>query len=185
MKPFRMETTSAFGTTIKATVLMIPLAVLILVGCGTAAHNVRVEDAQAFGADTRIVVGTVTNSTGETFDIDIEDMLSDAVMTKLDDEGLLGTPRTPDVLTMDLNIIEYEKGSAFKRWLWPGYGSTVLAVKGTLRDPAGNVDAIAEAKRTVDAGGGFTAGAWESVFEDIAADLITDLKAHVFGSKDQ
>jgi hypothetical protein len=84
---------------------------------------------------------------------------------------------------MNVNIIEYRKGDAFKRWLWPGYGSTVLVVEATLLDADGNVDATAQANRSVDAGGGYTVGAWKKIFEDVSADLVSDLKSTVTGVK--
>jgi hypothetical protein len=86
---------------------------------------------------------------------------------------------------MDVNIIEYRKGDAFKRWLWPGYGSTVLVVEATLLDVEGNVDASAQANRSVDAGGGYTTGAWEKIFKNVAADLVSDLKVNITGAKTQ
>jgi len=84
---------------------------------------------------------------------------------------------------MDVNIIEYRMGDAFKRWLWPGYGSTILVIEANLLDAEGNVDATAQANRSVDAGGGYTVGAWEKIFEDVAADLVSDLKASITGVK--
>ena len=157
------------------------LLVLSLAACGTVKHSVKVEDQQAFGQDTKILVGEVANKTGESFDIDIETMLSDAMVNELTNENLLGQDGTTNAVTMNVNIIEYRKGDAFKRWLWPGYGSTVLVVEATLLDADGNVDATAQANRSVDAGGGYTIGAWEKIFEDVAADLVTDLKAAIRG----
>ena len=158
----------------KSLLFMIP--VLFLIACGTVEHTVRVEDQQAFGEDTRILVGEVANKTGETFDVDIEAMLRDAMVNELSRENLLGQEATPGVVTMNVNIIEYRKGDAFKRWLWPGYGSTVLVADG-------NVDATAQANRSVDAGGGYTVGAWKKIFEDVSADLVSDLKSTVTGVK--
>ena len=165
----------------KSWLLFIP--VLFLAACGTVEHSVRVEDAQAFAADTRILVGEVANRTGESFDIDIEAMLRTAVVNELSNEGLLGQQGTPGVITMNVNIIEYRKGDAFKRWLWPGLGSTVLVVEATLLDAAGNIDATAQANRSVDAGGGYTIGAWEKIFRNVATDLVSDLKVNITGSK--
>ena len=165
----------------KLSLLIIPI--LFLTACGTVEHSVRVEDEQAFGADTRIMVGEVANKTGESFDIDIEAMLREAVVNELTKESLLGQKGVPGVVTMDVNIIEYRKGDAFKRWLWPGYGSTVLVVEATLLDADGNVDATAQANRSVDAGGGYTVGAWEKIFEDVATDLVSDLKVNITGVK--
>ena len=155
--------------------------VLSLVACGTVEHSVRVEDQQAFVQDTKIAVGEVANKTGESFDIDIETMLSDAMINELTKEDLLGQEGSINTVTMNVNIIEYRKGDAFKRWLWPGYGSTVLVVEATLLDADGNVDATAQATRSVDFGGGYTIGAWKGVFEDVAADLVSDLKATITG----
>lgn len=163
--------------------LLFIIPVLFLIACGTVEHTVRVEDQQAFGADTRILVGEVANKTGETFDVDIEAMLRDAMVNELSRENLLGQEATPGVVTMNVNIIEYRKGDAFKRWLWPGYGSTVLVVEATLLDADGNVDATAQANRSVDAGGGYTVGAWKKIFDDVSADLVSDLKSTVTGVK--
>ena len=55
-------------------------------------------------------------------------------------------------------------------------------VKATLQDAEGNIDAIAQANRSFDAGGGYTIGAWEAIFENVAADLVSDLKASVSGA---
>ena len=161
--------------------LLVILPFLLLTACGTAEHAVRVEDTQAFHTDTRIAVGDVTNKTGESFDVDIEAMLRSAMVKELTRENLLGEAGVPGVVRMDINIIEYRKGDAFKRWLWPGYGSTVLVVEATLLDAQGNVDATAQANRSVDFGGGYTVGAWEKVFETVAADLVADLKARITG----
>ena len=66
-----------------------------------------------------------------------------------------------------------------------GYGSTVLVVEATLRDADGNVDATAQANRSVDAGGGYTVGAWKKIFDDVAGDLVSDLKGNIRGTKAQ
>lgn len=165
--------------------LILIFSALILVACGTAEHSVRVEDKQAFRADTTIALGAVANKTGETFDVDIEAMLTEAVISELRKENLHGLKGSPGVVTMDVNIIEYRKGDAFKRWLWPGYGSTVLVVEATLLDAEGNVDATAQANRSVDAGGGYTIGAWKGIFSDVAHDLVSDLKGNITGVKAQ
>lgn len=165
----------------KSLLYIFPL--LFLVACGTVEHSVRVEDQQAFGVTTKILVGEVANKTGESFDIDIAAMLRDAMVNELAKENLLGQQGARDLVTMNVNIIEYRKGDAFKRWLWPGYGSTVLVVEATLLDAEGNVDATAQANRSVDAGGGYTTGAWKEIFEDVAADLVADLKVKITGVK--
>lgn len=61
-----------------------------LIGCGTAQHAVKVEDEQAFQSDTKVVVGEVSNKTGESFDVDIEALFEDALVKELENQALLG-----------------------------------------------------------------------------------------------
>ena len=95
--------------------LLFIFPLLFMVACGTVEHSVRVEDQQAFGAETKILVGEVANKTGESFDINIEGMLRDAMVNELAKENLLGKQGTPGMVSMNVNIIEYRKGDAFKR----------------------------------------------------------------------
>jgi Domain of unknown function (DUF4410) len=166
----------------KTLLLLLVIPVLALTGCGTVEHTAEVTDPGAFVPDTRIIVSEVSNKTGETFDVDVEQMLRDAMVNQLSKENLLGNAGDPGVISMNVNIIEYRKGDAFKRWLWPGYGSTVLVIEATLLDAAGNVDATAKANRSVDAGGGYTIGAWKKIFDDVSADLVSDLKVSAAGT---
>lgn len=168
----------------KTSILLI-FPILFLVACGTVEHRVTISDEQAFDASTKIVVGEVSNKTGENFDIDIEAMFRDAMLNELRKENLLSEHDSPNVVTMNVNIIEYRKGDAFKRWLWPGYGSTVLVVEANLLDSEGNIDATAQANRSVDAGGGYTVGAWEKIFTNVASDLVSDLSTNITGRKAQ
>lgn len=163
--------------------IVLTIAILFLTACGTVEHSVRVADQQAFTPATKVVVADVSNKTGETFDINIEQMLREAMVKELTKENLLGHAGNPNVISMNINVIEYRKGDAFKRWLMPGYGSTVLVVEATLLDADGNIDATAQANRSVDAGGGYTIGAWKTIFGDVASDLVSDLKARITGKK--
>lgn len=162
--------------------LFIVMAVVFFAACGTVQHGVKVEDTSAFSSGTKVLVGPVSNKTGESFDIDIEAMLRDAMETQLAQEQLLATQDTPGAVKTNINIIEYRKGDAFKRWLWPGYGSTVLVIEALLLDSEGNVDATAQANRSVDFGGGYTAGAWKKIFANVAEDLVSDLKQRITGT---
>jgi hypothetical protein len=157
------------------------LPVIWLAGCGTVQHSVNVQDEAAFHPETKVAVDVVSNRTGETFDVDVEGLLRDAMNKKLAEQDLTPAPDSQNVMTMNVSIIEYRKGDAFKRWLWPGYGSTVLVVEATLLDAAGAVDATAQANRSVDAGGAYTIGAWENIFDDVAGDLVADLKMKISG----
>jgi hypothetical protein len=105
-------------------------------------------------------------------------MLRNATAAALRDEGIYSPQGTgqPDYL-LALQIIEYRPGNAFKRWLLPGWGSTVLRVHGDLRDARnGAVVASVDHRHSVFIGGVFTIGAWERIFTLVADDIAHDLK---------
>ena len=155
---------------------------VFLMACfGTARHDVEVHDAQAFDSEPKIALGKIVNKTGKTFDVDIEAILELAVVSKLVDENLLAFKDNANTIVMDISIIEYRKGNAFIREMLPlpGSSSTVLAIEAFLVDSEGNLDATAQAKRSVDWGGRYTVGAWRSIFDDLAKDLIDDLQSEI------
>jgi len=165
-----------------ARLVCVAVVALLLTACGTAQHAVKLQDQQAFQDDTRVTVGSVSNDTGQQFDVDVEQMLRNAVTLELENAGLYSQETGRDVLVMNMSITDYQKGDAFKRWLMPGYGSTVLTIHCELVDAEGNVDAMADARRTVDAGGAYTIGAWESIFNQVAKDLVEDLRKQKAGA---
>jgi len=148
---------------------------LFAAGCGTVEHRVALDQGYRVEPGTKVAVGPVTNKTGQTFDIDVEKMLADALAQTLQERNLAWTKAPAPKLTLATDIVEYSKGDAFKRWLLPGWGSTVLVVRATLTDDNDRKVGTVEAKRTVDAGGGYTIGAWKTVFNDLAQDVVTDL----------
>ena len=77
---------------------------------------------------------------------------------------------------LDCKIVEYDKGNAFKRWLLPGWGSTALSIECNLREGSLVVGTI-EVRRTIDVGGGYTIGAWRTVFKTVAEDVAKELGA--------
>lgn len=165
--------------------LPILLGILLMVvatGCGIVQHEVNFKTDYSPQTGTLIEVGSVTNETGETFYFDIKKMLSDALTEALRDEELLWTGNASHRLVLESKIIEYKKGDAFKRWLLPGWGSTVLIIQSDLRDNNGIVGSV-EAKRTVSIGGGYTAGAWLKIFESLAKDVVKDLHKHIKENK--
>lgn len=77
--------------------------------------------------------------------------------------------------TLDVEITQYEAGNAFKRWLLPGFGATVLSVRGVLKKSDGSAAGAFEHSRGVYAGGLYTVGAWHGIFDQVAADIARDL----------
>lgn len=144
-------------------------------GCGSVDHKLILKDTYAPRAETLFEVGEVTNATGQTYKVGIEHLLTEALSNKLRDEALLTTTDSAHKIIISSNIVEYEEGDAFKRWLLPGWGATVLSVHCELKEGTQLVGSV-EARRTVSAGGGYTIGAWRTIFDSLAADVVEDLK---------
>jgi hypothetical protein len=160
------------------TLLLIAVLVAIIPGCGSVNHKLSLLDTYAPEPSTKIEVGRVTNETGKTFDIATEQMLADAFAEVLRKEKLLWVGGEDHKLVLTTRIVEYEKGSAFQRWLLPGWGSTVVSIQGDLRH-ADQVVGSFQARRTVSIGGGYTIGAWRTIFASVAKDVVNDLRSKI------
>lgn len=160
-------------------VLFISFLALIFGGCANVQHQARFNKEYIPKENVSIKVAEVVNDTGFDFDIDIEDMLADALEDQLLEEDLLWLGGEEPFLLMESRIIGYKKGSAFKRWMMPGWGATELSIRCELNDNENNVVGKAVATREVFAGGGYTIGAWKTVFKDVANDVAEDLRAQI------
>ena len=165
-----------------AVLALTAIGVLALSGCGTAQQDISFVPEFVPASGTVIAVGEVVDAApklkrgNEHKDLDVARKMRDALEAKLRASKLLGgseAGRKP--LVLSARIVDYEPGDAFKRWLMPGYGSTVLTVECALHDGTKRV-ATVNARRTVDAGGGYTIGAWETIFGQVADDIVNGLK---------
>jgi hypothetical protein len=149
---------------------LISICISVVTGCGSVQHKVDFNQNYLPQADAKIEVGKVVNETGETVDIEIEKMFADALTDALREKNLLWTGNQEKKLVILAKIVEYKKGDAFKRWLLPGWGATVLSIKCDLNDENNVLVGSAQARREVSAGGAFTIGAWKTIFASIAQD---------------
>lgn len=153
---------------------------LLAAGCATPTGT-KTESELLPRPGARVELGEVTNPSGQRFDVDATGLLREAMANSLREESLAWSPGSPgDRFLLSLAIREYRPGNAFQRWLAPGYGSTVLAVEGTLRDAAtGALAATVLHRRSVHWGGAYTIGAWRSVFGWVADDIAADLAVRI------
>lgn len=156
------------------------LLVLLAAACATPTGT-KTESDLLPRPGARVELSEVSNESGQRFDVDAVGLLREAMAESLREEGLAWTRGGPgDRFVLSLAIREYRPGNAFKRWLAPGYGSTVLGVEGTLRDAAtGELAATVRHQRSVHAGGAYTIGAWRSVFGWVADDIAADLAVRI------
>jgi len=184
MKPFHPREKPEINLTKTEKKQLIPTLFLLLpalISCGCSSvfqqsvHYAHLDKDYLLRPGTQIEIGSVTNETEHDFDLDVEQMLTDALTKKLRKEGLLWEEGNSAKLTLDAQIIDYKKGSAFQRWLWPGWGKTDLIVHCNLKDENKTVGTL-QAKGSVAWGGGFTIGAWRDIFDGVAKKVVRDLR---------
>ncbi len=160
-------------------VLVISLTSISFWACANVQHQATFNKNYLPKEDVRIKVAQVVNDTGYTFDIDIEQLLANTLEEQLLEENLLSLGKEEPNLFMESRIIGYRKGSAFKRWMMPGWGATELAIRCDLKDGKNNLVGSATSSREIVAGGLYTVGAWETIFNDVANDVAGDLKDQI------
>ncbi len=162
------------------TIIML-FVLMILIGCATGPETAKIQSGILPKPGAKIAVTTVGNKSGEAFEYDLEPMLKNAIITALIRENILSDMnQKKSDFTLSLYVTEYRPGNAFKRWLLPGYGSTVLAVEGELRNANDNqVIGTISHKQGIHAGGAYTIGAWSSIFNIVATDIAKDLKVKI------
>ncbi|MBR5050115.1 MAG: DUF4410 domain-containing protein [Desulfovibrio sp.] len=154
-------------------VLMLSLA---LAGCATHGTMQLSDEARPLAADATFQNEEVKDASGfdwgtEKDRVDIVASLKAAIDWELAQANLAGTGY---VLRTD--IVRYEPGNAFKRWLMPGFGATRLNVVGKVFTREGALVATVPVERYIGFGGGFTIGAWKDVFQDVAKEIVRVLK---------
>lgn len=156
------------------------LAVVTICACATPTRT-RTESELLPRPGAHVALGEVSNASGHTFDFDPTTLLRGSLEEALGEQDL--TPPAGfagDHFVLSLRITEYRPGNAFKRWLAPGYGSTILAVRGALRDTrSGALAASVVHRRSVHFGGAYTIGAWKTIFSAVADDVAHDLRVRI------
>jgi hypothetical protein len=156
------------------------LGLLLTQGCINPAKSKIVSGALP-RPGAKVMVGQVANQTDQQFEFNVETELRSALENQLKKCDLLASPspRADDFL-LNVNIIDYRSGSAFERWLVPGWGATVLSVQADLLEFSNHkLAAQIEDQRTVAVGGLYTVGAGHAILNDVAQDLAKDLRRRI------
>lgn len=156
------------------------MVLLLLAGCATT-------ETQTFSKDPLVrpgavvELGSVSIAPDKTYEIDAAGLMRTAMAEALAEHGIAwqGEPEA-DRFILEIVVDDYEPGNAFKRWLLPGYGATIVHVSGTLTDvSSGEIAGEIDHERGVYMGGAYTIGAWESIFATIANDIATELENRI------
>ena len=165
--------------------LVLFFTITLLQGCATNQVNTTGGEAADLlphpGATVELKKIAIQDQ--QQYDFDPVALFNEKLVETFKDEQLLWSgDKTAPRFIFDATIINYEPGNAFKRWILPGWGSTVLEVRGELRSPDnGAVAAVIENKRSIFAGGAYTIGAWKSIFGNVADDLALEIKNRIYG----
>lgn len=132
-------------------------------------------------------VDDVVNNTNKTFEFDVTGLLTEQIRNKLREKGYASMHRSEtrrNVLLIKSYLLNFEHGSAFKRWLAPGAGKSMIIVKSVLVDKGthqtlGTI-VITEA---VTSGGLFSIGADKKLIEIASTGIVNEIDARVKGSK--
>jgi len=159
------------------------LAAGFALAAGVAAAGCASPGPRAFDAsldvrpDAVFEIGEVTSQADASPKIDQVALLRRALEDAARERGILWTgDAAQDRYVLSTRIVEYAPGNAFMRWIAPGSGATILHVAGELVDPRdGSVAGRVDHQRSVWVGGAYTIGAWQTIFDSLADDVMTDL----------
>lgn len=129
----------------------------------------------------KVELSSVGVAPGKSYEIDAVGLMREALEAALGERDIAwqGDPAT-DRFVLDVVVEDYEPGNAFKRWVLPGYGATILQVSGVLTDAStGEVAGELFQERSIYSGGAFTIGMWENVFRAVAEDMVNELENRV------
>lgn len=157
-------------------VFSVAVVVLFTACSGVGKHSFTLNDQYINVAKPKVNIGLVTKSRSVESTVEVEQILKDAVSEELTTEGFLQTHDNHESLTLNLKVVQYSEGNAFKRWLSPTWGETSLMVRAELNDGE-KIVGTATCSRSVTVGGFLTMGAWKFIFSDLAKDLVSDLKS--------
>jgi hypothetical protein len=177
------ESMSIANYRITCLTVLFPLIICIalLTGCAAPLEKAKYERDILSEPGASIEMGMVTVAEGKVFEAEASAMLREALDQELEQRQIRwGGDTSMPRFILNATIINYEMGNAFKRWLLPGWGGTILEVKCDLlsgRDSS--LVASFQHKRSVYIGGLYTVGVWKTIFSSVAADIANELEARL------
>ena len=171
----------------KISSLIFFIFVIFFSGCVASKPMVYMEKGVSLADYNVFEVLPVQNSTGKTYEFDVGNTLTQNIKSELKEKGFQVADRTTTsgkVLIIKSTLLSYEPGSAFKRWLAPGYGSTQATVKTLLIDKKTR-RSLGEfmSADTVGSGGLFSAGADKGILDSIAIGIVDEIEKKIKRNK--
>jgi len=155
------------------------LLLLLLGGCAVTAKPMVSMERDASLKEYKVfeVMPTI-NETGETFEFNVTNELTENVKSRLREKGYtVEEAIIPEgVLVIKNSLMDYEAGNAFGRWLAPGVGVTQATVKTSLIDKTtGTIIGEMVTSESVSSGGLFSVGAYKQILDNIAKGIANEI----------
>lgn len=149
-------------------------------GCAASNFNSTLPQTFAIRQGQTIEFVPIENVTGNILDPPADQIFNEYMVGLLKERNLLNVAPAPAAQVLKSKLIEYEPGNAFKRWLLPGYGSSVCAVHAELFDKATTaLIGRIESRQTVSVGGGYSIGADTYICKRAADELVGEIEKRV------
>lgn len=167
---------------IKLITFIIVAMSLIIGGCATPGSD-GPGKALSLDPEYKYKIKQITVTDKDKFEVDAAKLLRTAMEDSLKSKDLLlDKASIQKHYAISAQILDYDMGNAFKRWLMPGYGSTVLGVHTDVIDSeTGETITYMEHRQTTASGGFYSVGDWEHIFTTVANDITTDLERKYTG----
>jgi len=154
-------------------------------GCATERPMVRMEKGASLTGYKLVEVTPVSNETGRTYDFEVTDVITQYIKSSLQEKGFTVaeiTSAEENVIILKSSLTSYEPGSAFKRWLLPGYGKTQCTLKTSLIDKkTGKILGEMVAAEAVGSGGLYSIGADKWILNVVAKSISDEIDRKVKG----
>jgi uncharacterized protein DUF4410 len=157
------------------------VALALSSACGASRQKVRLEAIPTpLTVATRFSVDSIEPREGLYVDRPYLSDFDRAFLKALSDERLIGGVKSGEY-TLKPICVSFDEGNAAKRWLVPGWGSTVSEVKVSILDNSGTEVGTVEATETVAIGGVFSVGADNYIMDRVAKALAQKLAEKLRG----
>jgi hypothetical protein len=145
-------------------------------GCSTKSVYIDAPGSENVDPAAQFNVGNISDTSGFKFAADDQNAfnLADAMKASLQSALSMHVPQNAaKQYSINVEILQYDPGNAFLRWLAPTAGTTTLSVKAEVSDGDGKSYATIPVSRSIGFGGAFTIGAWKYVFDDVAKEIVS------------
>lgn len=166
-------------------ILLILSTSVIVSGCVTSKPMVSMEKGVSLSSYKVLEIPNVLNETGKNFDFNVAGHLTQNIKSSFQQRGYViseGRQTSQEVLLIKCSLLSFEPGSAFKRWIIPGFGKTQATVKTSLIDKkSGKLLGELVSAEAVSAGGLYSAGADTRILKAIAEGIVNEIEKKGIG----